>query len=266
MQSEISTFAAVLSASLRRLIATLAFGSSVLPASAGDRLAVADPLDPSPMRFAWHTEGPAARCGKGCRTWISAVGVITLETAGDFDRFARDNNVKGATLVLDSQGGSVVAALALGRAIRRFDMTTMVGETVGSHSDAGARLSPNAACESMCAFVLLGGVRRYVPPEAHVLVHMIWLANKRHSAQEASYTAQELGMVQQDIGSIARYTVEMGGSIELLVVALQVPPWEPLHALASDELLRMRLTTPDWEREIPVIGANAVALVKTSAP
>ena len=73
-------------------------------------------------------------------------------------------------------------------------------------------------------------------------------------------------MVQQDIGSIARYTVEMGGSIELLEAALQVPPWEPLHALASEELLRMRLTTPESERETPVIGANAMTLVKPSAP
>jgi hypothetical protein len=163
------------------------------------------------------------------------VGVITLETAREFDRFAQDNNIQGATLVLDSVGGSVAAALVLGRAIRRLDMTTMVGKTIELGSDDGdgwARLSPNASCESICAFVLLGGVRRYVPPEARVLVHMIWLANKRDRAQEATYTAHELGMVQQDIGIIARYTVEMGGSIELLEAALQIPPWEPVCALA----------------------------------
>jgi hypothetical protein len=32
--------------------------------------------------------------------------------------------------VLDSEGGSVLTALALGRAIRRFDMTTTVGKTI----------------------------------------------------------------------------------------------------------------------------------------
>jgi hypothetical protein len=269
MRSAISRFAAVLSASVRRLIAILTFASSVLPASAADRLTTTDPLGSSPMQFARHTEGPPDRCGKACRTWISAVGVITLETAREFDRFAQDNNIQSATLVLDSVGGSVAAALALGRAIRRLDMTTMVGKTIELGSDDGdgwARLSPNASCESICAFVLLGGVRRYVPPEARVLVHMIWLANKRDRAQEATYTAHELGMVQQDIGSIARYTVEMGGSIELLEAALQIPPWEPLCALASEELLRMRLTAAESEREIPVIGANAVTFVKPSSP
>ena len=58
----------------------------------------------------------------------------------------------------------------------------------------------------------------------------------------------------------------MGGSIELLEAALQIPPWEPLYALASEELLRMRLTAAESEREIPVIGANAVAFVKPSSP
>ena len=200
------------------------------------------------MRFEWHMEGPAEACGKACRTWISAVGVITEDTAREFEGFAENNNVQGATLALDSEGGSVVAGLALGRAIRRLDMTTTVGKTIALPSDDGkarARLSPDTSCESMCAFLLLGGTRRYVPPQARVLVHMIWLGDKRDHAREASYTAEELGLVQQDIGSIARYTVEMGGGIELLETALRVPPWEPMYALTADEVHRMRLTTQE---------------------
>ena len=214
------------------------------------------------MRFEWRREGPAQRCGKACRTWISAVGTITEHTARDFEAFAKDNKVQGATLVLESEGGSVLAALAFGRAIRRFDMTTMVGKTIvvpSNDGEARAELSPDASCQSMCAFLLLGGARRYVPPEARVLVHMIWLGDKRQGAQEASYTAEELGLVQRDIGSIARYTVEMGGDIELLETALRVPPWKPMYALAADEVHRMRLTTLDhWsEVNIPPIVAQA---------
>jgi hypothetical protein len=217
------------------------------------------------MRFEWRMEGPAERCGNACRSWISAAGVISKHTARDFEVFAKDNDVHGATLVLDSEGGSVVAALALGRAIRRFDMTTTVGKTIVLPSDDGearAKLSPDASCESMCAFLLLGGARRYVPPEARVLVHMIWLADKSNRAQEASYTAEELGLVQRDIGSIARYTVEMGGGIELLETALRVPPWKPLYALAVDEVHRMRLTTLDrlYEGDVPAAQAPSQAM------
>jgi hypothetical protein len=247
---------------IRFFIGLLALGSSCLPALAADPVTVTDDANPAPMRFEWRMEGPAERCGKVCRTWISAVGIITEHTARDFGVFAKDNNVQGATLVLDSEGGSVLTALALGRAIRRFDMTTTVGKTIVLPSDDGkarAKLSPDASCESMCAFLLLGGTHRYVPPEARVLVHMIWVRDKSKRAHEASYTAEELGLVQRDIGSIARYTVEMGGGIELLETALRVPPWKPMYALAADEVRRMRLTTMDRlsEEDIPPIAAQA---------
>jgi hypothetical protein len=242
------------------LIGIWALGLSYQPALAADPLTGTEQTAPSLMRFEWHTEAPPDQCGPTCHTWVSATGVITPETAHDFDQFAEDNHLQGATLALDSEGGSVVAALALGRAIRRFDMTTTVGKTIVLASDNGtprAKLSPSASCESMCAFLLLGGARRYVPPEARVLVHMIWPGNRRESAREASYTADELGLVQHDIGAIARYTVEMGGSIELLETALRIPPWKPMYALAPDEVHRMRLTNLESEGDMFLITAQA---------
>jgi hypothetical protein len=233
---------------IRFLLGFLGIASGCFSALAADLSTVRDDTGPSPMRFEWHVEGPAESCGKACRTWVSAVGFITEHTAADFDVFAQGNDVQGATLVLDSEGGSVLAALALGRAIRGFDMATTVGKTIvlpSKDGQARATLSPDAACESMCAFLLLGGTRRYVPPEARVLVHMIWLGDKSKRALDESYTAEELGLVQHDIGSIARYTVEMGGAIELLETALRVPPWSPLYALTADDIRSMRVTTMD---------------------
>jgi hypothetical protein len=269
---------------IRFLIGILGLASSCYPALAADPRTARDDASPPPMRFEWHMEGPAERCGKTCRTWVSAVGFITEHSAIDFDVFTNGNNVQGATLVLDSEGGSVLAALALGRAIRRFDMATTVGKTIVLPSDDGearATLSPDAACESMCVFLLLGGARRYVPPEARVLVHMIWLGNKSKRSQDESYTAEELGLVQHDIGSIARYTVEMGGAIELLETALRVPPWQPLYSLAADEVRSMRLTTmdrlpdedvpqiaaqPPWQAAPTFANANSVAIVPQTHP
>lgn len=202
----------------------------------------------SSMRFEWRSEQPADLCGKTCRTWISAVGPVTERTPGDFAAFAAEKDVRGATLVLDSEGGSVVDTLALGRALRALDLTTTVGATViGTAPDGGTttRLSPAAACELMCAFVLLAGTHRYVPPQARILVHQIWLAKKRERPEAASYTADEIVLVERDIGSLARYTIEMGGGIELLETALRVPPWQPLHQLSGDEIARSRLSNVD---------------------
>jgi hypothetical protein len=223
--------------------------------------AIAAPPDGSasaPMRFEWRREGPAGVCHPTCRVWISAVGYITADTPREFETFARDPKVRGAVLVLDSDGGSVLGTLALGRAIRSLDMTTTIGRTTPLPAvDGGGRrramLAPNGTCESMCAFLLLAGTRRHVPPEARVLVHQIWLGKKRKNALEAHYSADELNIVQRDIGRLALYTVEMGGGVELLETALRIPPWEPLYRLSDDELRRMRLTTLDvlFERDVP---------------
>ncbi|HEX4552923.1 MAG TPA: hypothetical protein VH249_02965 [Xanthobacteraceae bacterium] len=199
------------------------------------------------MRFAAYQEGPADGCGSNCRLLVSASGMITADTPREFDAFARERNFRGATIVFDSKGGSVLGALGLGRAIRTLGMTTTVGrirEQVGR--DVGNRrvsVLPRAECQSMCPFVLLGGLRRYVPPEARVLVHQIWLGDRRDDAAAANYSAEDLVLVQRDIGKLVQYTVEMGGGAELLEVALRIPPWEPMRMLSRDELRRTRLDT-----------------------
>ena len=211
----------------------------------------------APMRFERWREGPADVCGSSCRVWISAVGYITADTPREFETFAKDPNVRGGVLVLDSDGGSVLGTIALGRIVRSFDMITTIGKTAAlppaGDGDRRAMLSPNGNCESMCAFLLLAGSRRYVPPEARVLVHQIWLGKKRKQALESSYSAEELNIVQRDIGRLAQYTIEMGGGGELLETALRVPPWEPLYRLSADELARMRLNTIDalFDRDLP---------------
>ena len=188
-----------------------------------------------PMHFYVRLQGPADACGGPCRLWISASGAITAETPRDFELFARGHDLTGATMVLDSDGGSVLGAIALGRDIRRLGLDTTVGSVVdlnGSDQDAPrGKFSPVADCESMCGFVLLGGVHRTVPPQARVMVHQIWLGDRRDDPTAANYSAEDLVLVQRDIGRLAQYTIDMGGSIELLNLALRIPPWEPMHAL-----------------------------------
>jgi len=199
------------------------------------------------MQFDVWTEGPAQACGNDCRTWVSASGAITADTPKDFDAFAKKNKIDRATIALDSDGGSVLGALALGRSIRKLGMTTTVGKTIDLNAiDGGkkrAKLQPRAYCESMCAFVLLAGVERHVPAEARVLVHQIWLGDRRDDPTAAHYSAEDLVLVQRDIGRLAQYTVEMGGAIDLLETALKIPPWEPMRLLSREELRGMKIVT-----------------------
>jgi hypothetical protein len=201
------------------------------------------------MRFEWRLDGPAEACAPDCQRWIAASGYIAADSVRDFESFARDHDVQGAILVLNSEGGSVLGAMALGRMVRERAMVTTVGrmqEPAANHGEERhSRLRPDGMCESMCAFLLLAGAQRYVPKEARVLVHQIWIGRKRSHAAEQTYTAEELDTIQRDIGRLASYTFEMGGTGDFLEAALQIPPWAPLYQLSADELRRMRLSTTD---------------------
>ncbi|MEH2473379.1 hypothetical protein V1281_005435 [Nitrobacteraceae bacterium AZCC 2161] len=100
-----------------------------------------------------------------------------------------------------------------------------------------------AHCESMCVFLLLSGKTRYVPETAHVRVHQIWMGDRADHAKAATYSADDLMIMERDIGRLAKYTFEMGGTGDLLSLSLNVPPWEDLHELSREELQLTNLVT-----------------------
>ena len=199
-----------------------------------------------PMRFSW------VACEPNCRGWVSAVGIVTSDSPKDFDEFARGRELGGATIVLDSSGGSVNDSIALGRRWRSLGALTTVGISIQTHTAKGDRVSvvPEAYCESMCVFLLLSGKTRYVPEAAHVRVHQIWMGDRADDAKAASYTAQDMMIVERDIGRLAKYTFDMGGTGDLLSLSLNVPPWEDLHELSRDELRLTNLSTTEAVAEV----------------
>ncbi len=212
-----------------------------------------------PMKFSW------VECRPNCRGWVSAVGIVTSDSPKEFEAFARGRELGGATLVLDSSGGSVNDSIALGRRFRGLGLSTMVGISVVHHTPQGDRasVSGEAYCESMCVFLLLAGKTRYVPDAAHVRVHQIWMGDRADDAKAASYTAQDLMIVERDIGRLAKYTFDMGGAGDLLSLSLNVPPWENLHELSKAELQLTNLVTTEAVADVlphTDASANTMAL------
>jgi hypothetical protein len=210
-----------------------------------------------PMKFSW------VACEPNCRGWVSAVGIITADTPKDFEDFARGRQLGGATVVLDSSGGSVNDAITLGRRFRNLGLLTTVGISVPNRGAQGARpaVAPEAYCESMCVFLLLAGKKRYVPEAAHVRVHQIWMGDRADDARAASYSAQDLMIVERDIGRLAKYTFDMGGAGDLLSLALSVPPWEDLHELDAAELKLANLVTTNLVADVlPQVDVSAPAM------
>ena len=212
-----------------------------------------------PMKFSW------VACKPNCGGWISAVGIVTADTPRDFDEFARGRQLGGATIVLDSSGGSVNASIALGRRWRNIGALTTVGISVQTNTAQGApaSMAPVAYCESMCVFLLLSGQTRYVPETAHVRVHQIWLGDRADDAEAATYSADDLMIVQRDIGRLAKYTFDMGGAGDLLSLSLNVPPWEDLHELSREELRLTNLVTTDMVAQPASPDAAVVELTPT---
>lgn len=208
-----------------------------------------------PMKFSW------VACEPNCRGWVSAVGIVTADSPKAFDEFARGRQLTGATIVLDSSGGSVNDSIALGRRWRALGALTTVGTSVRTGQGEHGSVVPEAYCESMCVFLLLSGKTRYVPDGAHVRVHQIWMGDRADDARAASYTAQDLMIVERDIGRLAKYTFDMGGTGDLLSLSLSVPPWEELHRLSREELRLTNLVTTDAVAEVllPDTRATPVA-------
>ncbi len=213
-----------------------------------------------PMHFKW------VACQPDCKGWVSAVGIVTADSPKAFEEFARDRQLGGATIVLDSSGGSVNDSIALGRRFRALGALTTVGATVRTQTAQGERahVVPEAYCESMCVFLLLSGKTRYVSPASHVRVHQIWMGDRADDAKAASYTAQDLMIVERDIGRLAKFTFDMGGTGDLLSLALSVPPWEDLHKLSAAELRLTNLITTDALTDVlPRDSSTPVAELKS---
>ncbi|WP_424627204.1 hypothetical protein [Bradyrhizobium sp. SYSU BS000235] len=217
-----------------------------------------------PMTFTWHEASNT--CDRDCNGWVAAVGIITADTPAKFDEFSKQRKLRGSTVVLDSSGGSVLDAITLGRRWRELGLRTTVGTIVEKTDTGNSRrtITPDAYCESMCVFLLLSGNTRHVPAGAHVRVHQIWMGDRADDAKASSYSAQDLMIVQRDVGRLAKYTFDMGGSGDLLSLALSVPPWEPLHELSTAELRLTNLITTDAVAEVKAVpdvksGAAEVA-------
>src|ERR1700728_1405818 len=92
------------------------------------------------------------------------------------------------------------------------------------------------------------------------------MGDRADDARAASYSAQDMMIVERDIGRLAKYTFDMGGAGDLLSLALNVPPWEDLHELSPAELRLTNLVTTNMAADVLPREANPDAPVATAKP
>jgi len=126
-------------------------------------------------------------------------------------------------VALNSPGGIVDEALAIGRFLRAMEFDTLV--------------LPGMICLSSCPYVLAGGVERIVSLEGIVGLHQHYYDAPRYLPV---YFAVE--DIQQSQGRTMDHLIEMGVDPGLMVHSLATPPDE-IYILVEEELLESRLAT-----------------------
>jgi len=119
---------------------------------------------------------------------------------------------------IDTHGGSLYAALEMGRLLREESASI----SVGSH----------AQCSSACVFVLMGAPERRVAPGARIGIHRPSLG-----AGESEQTVD--AMVPQ----LRQYADEMGVSRRIVDDMMRIPA-ASMHYLSEPELATYGLTAP----------------------
>jgi hypothetical protein len=155
---------------------------------------------------------------------LMANGTIT---PGISESFAAEVGRRGdyiRTVVLNSPGGSVADALAIGRLIREKKFATEV--------------EPRKYCASSCPLVFAGGVERRAGDKAVIGVHQI--AAVASAANRAP--RDEMSAAQQISARCQQYLNEMGVSMQVWLHAMETPH-DKLFVFKPEELKSLNLAT-----------------------
>jgi hypothetical protein len=155
---------------------------------------------------------------------LMATGSIT---PGISESFAAEVGRHGdyiKTVVLNSPGGSVADALAMGRLIR--------GKKLATEVEAGKY------CASSCPLVFAGGVERRAGDKATLGVHQV--AAIKSAGNGAA--RDEMSIAQNISARCQRYLADMGVSLQVWVHAMETPH-DRLFVFTPDELKSLNMVT-----------------------
>ena len=234
-------FAAVLLGSdLMHVIPQMAFPSTApaitQPLGPGDQTRRYDPgrIDPRPARPGTRpiptTTDMPSRLDFVDTVWQGAPTItLTGQIApGDADRlteFLEAVDPAPTQAFLNSPGGSVPDALAMGRALRDLGVAT--------------RMSASDICLSACPYLLAAGTTRAVEDGALVGVHQHYFGE--NTALPAFMAVSD---IQRGQGEVMEYLSDMGIDPLIMRPALATPPDE-IYLLTPEEMQTYRLTTAE---------------------
>ncbi len=147
------------------------------------------------------------------RVTILLNGDIDDNAARDFDFFIKVNDITEAIVYLNSQGGTLQQALALGELIRKYKFDTNIGipsrgemKQYGSNMMYEGRIDPGV-CVSACVYTYAGGVGRFWTGDPSNKAASSWLGLHQFYLKDQE-TALQSGQVIS--ATLVTYLAKMG--------------------------------------------------------
>ena len=148
------------------------------------------------------------------------------------------------TVVLNSPGGSVADALAMGRLIRDNKFATEV--------EAGKY------CASSCPLVFAGGVERRAGDKAAIGVHQVFAVSSAEARGAA--TRDEMSDAQRISARCQRFLSDMGINLQMWVHAMETPK-DKLFIFKPGELKSLNIVTA-----APPVASSAAPSAPSATP
>jgi hypothetical protein len=214
------------------------------------------------MRFV-VVRSSQAGCEPKCAEWISAEGRIVLSTAEQFAKVLRSLGGRKLPILVHSRGGLLGQAMDVGYLIRARGLDVAVARTVfdlcvnvpsgckqGAWSGPIGELdSQSAFCYSACTFILAGGVRRFVAPEARVGVHnfvidatLVEKIRRTYLGKVPIETVFQNSVRPPTTNKLRSYITKMGISDDLIAL-MESTSAHDVRILTETELQKLRLAT-----------------------
>lgn len=133
----------------------------------------------------------SSHCEPRCAEWIAAAGTITSQTPDNLVSLLSNPENRKLPILLQSHGGDLDAALAMGRMIWHFRMNTAVAIStisgcsnssnndrncvlgIGGPARSGVASATASYCDDTCPLVLMAGVTHIAEKEASIGLHQL---------------------------------------------------------------------------------------------
>jgi formylglycine-generating enzyme required for sulfatase activity len=268
--------------------ALLFFSCTAANAEAAKKKTPAPAEPPMQVRIVKSTQ---PGCEPNCPEWIAAQGKIDQETLARFKVALRHAGKKKLPVLIQSGGGSVKEAFAIGRLLRARGLDVAVAKTefkACEKTDNACRKrekegywqgSPQepAVCGSSCVFILAAGTRRSVSPWTAAGVHEIksfkvymkvlrrytltprpdgGVTKTLISQEKLSQKTVESKTEESSYDEIRTYFASMGIGDQIMPL-LRSAPNDSIHWLTRKELTETRIATD---------SASGLQVVQGTAP